>query len=66
MDMFLSGMNHARNMRGHKGCHSFTEGQLEKYERRHDAVIAAGREQNKKQRARGFRTEKAGRCTAIS
>ncbi len=64
MDMFLSGMNHARNMRGHKGCHSFTEGQLEKYERRHDAVIAAGREQNKGQG--DFELKKAGRCTAIS
>ena len=52
MSMFLGGMNHARNEQLRKGCHSFTEGQLEKYEKRYDAVIAAGREQNKKTKGR--------------
>lgn len=60
MGMFLSGMNHARNMQIRKGRHSFTEGQLEKYEGRYDAVIAAGREQNKKTKGRiAKREEKA-------
>lgn len=52
MSMFLGGMNHARNEQIRKGCHSFTEGQLEKYEKRYEAVIAAGREQNKKTKGR--------------
>ena len=52
MGMFLDGMNHARNERLRKGCRSFTEGQLESYEGRYDAVIAAGREQNKKTKGR--------------
>ncbi len=50
MGMLLSGMNQARNGQIRKSCHSFTDGQLAKYESRYDAVIAAGREQNKKQR----------------
>lgn len=52
MGMFLGGMNHARNEQIQKGFHSFTEGQLERYESRYDAAIAAGREQNKKTKGR--------------
>ena len=52
MSMFLNGMNHARNEHLRKGRHSFMEGQLEKYERRYDAIIAVGREQNRKTKGR--------------
>lgn len=50
--MFLGGRNHARKERIRKGVHSFTKGQLEKYEKRFDTVIAGGREQNKKTKGR--------------
>ena len=52
MSMFLGGMNHARNEQIRKGSHSFTEEQLERYEKRFDTVIAQGREQNKKTKGR--------------
>ena len=64
MSMFLGGMNHARKGRICKGCHSFTEGQLEKYEKRYDTAIAEGRGQNKgqdRQKRRKGAVEPAGK-----
>lgn len=52
MSMFLNGMNHARKEQIRKNCRSFTQGQQENYESRYDAIIAEGREQNKKTKGR--------------
>lgn len=57
MGMFLSGMHHARKEQLRKSRHSFTDGQLVKYESRYDAILAAGREQNKKTRGRTAKKE---------
>lgn len=57
MSMFLGGMNHARNEQICKDCQSFTDRQLEQYESRYDAIITAGREQNKKTKGRAAKKE---------
>lgn len=52
LSSFLDGMNKARREQRATGAAAFTEEALEKYASRYDAIIADGREQNKKTRGR--------------
>lgn len=54
---FLNGMNHARKEREREGGVNFTEEELERYGRRYDELIAAGRDQNSQTKGRNAKKE---------
>lgn len=54
---FLNGMNHARKERIRKGGECFSGVELERYSRRYDEIIEAGREQNRKTKGRNAKKE---------
>ncbi len=56
---FLNGMNHARKEREREreGGVNFTEEELERYSRRYDELIAAGRDQNSRTKGRNAKKE---------
>lgn len=49
---FLNGMNHARKEKQREGKECFTAGELERYRRRYDQIIAEGRERNRRTKGR--------------
>ncbi len=57
MGSFLNGMNHARKEREREGGVNFTEEELERYSRRYDELIAAGRDQNSRTKGRNAKKE---------
>lgn len=54
---FLNGMNHARKEREREGGKHFTAEELERYSRRYDRILAAGREQNVHTKGRNAKKE---------
>lgn len=58
MEMFLKGLDHARNKRKRHGAAAFCEEQLKRFSLRYDELIAAGYEANKSTKGRLTRKEK--------
>lgn len=52
MEMFLKGLDHARNERKRNGVAAFCGEQLERFSLRYDELVAAGMEANKKTKGR--------------
>ncbi len=57
MEMFLKGLDHARNELKRRGVSAFRPEQLERFNQRYDALIAAGYEANKCTKGRLARKE---------
>ena len=52
MEMLLKGLDHARNEQKRQGATAFSTGQIERFSRRYDELIAQGYEANKNTRGR--------------